>query len=347
MGGVEGVAYRENSSPASTTGHYSEEIGRGSEAMETTIRSFTTGDDAARVGIFNEAAAGLPKFKPATLDEIRRRTHGRDFDPADAVLRRGQRAAAGIRYVSDQRARFASPGAARAANASPNRCSSASSGDEDSWSQAHLRRLSRRLDGQTTSSWPMASATRTTWSTSYWTWPTCRRLRPATAPGISAADARMTYPPWLPLCRTRWALPIWRPWNATSCTTRTFHPMPPSSLRGKTEGQLAAAGILIVNPAYADPTQVDCGHAVFPARGVRHRRNDDEAHQWPVQFPDAGRPRCQPARPRPARLCLADAGDTDVSTVAAQVSSAVPHLLRFYERYFRKQGSFPIFEREL
>ena len=40
-------------------------------------------------------------------------------------------------------------------------------------------------------------------------------------------------------------------------------------------------------------------------------------------------------------------GDTDISTVGAQVSSRVPHLLKFYERYFRKQGSFPVFEREL
>ena len=50
--------------------------------MDTTIRTFAPGDDAARVGIFNEAAAGLPKFKAATLDEIRRRTHGPEFDPS-------------------------------------------------------------------------------------------------------------------------------------------------------------------------------------------------------------------------------------------------------------------------
>ena len=33
--------------------------------------------------------------------------------------------------------------------------------------------------------------------------------------------------------------------------------------------------------------------------------------------------------------------------LAAQVSTDVPHLLRFYERYFVKRGSFPVFERDL
>ena len=46
------------------------------------IRTFLPGDDAAQVGIYNEAAAALPKFKPATLDEVRRRCHAADFDPA-------------------------------------------------------------------------------------------------------------------------------------------------------------------------------------------------------------------------------------------------------------------------
>jgi hypothetical protein len=38
---------------------------------------------------------------------------------------------------------------------------------------------------------------------------------------------------------------------------------------------------------------------------------------------------------------------TDLGTIAAQCPSDVPHLLRFYQAYFRRQGSFPIFERPL
>jgi hypothetical protein len=39
--------------------------------------------------------------------------------------------------------------------------------------------------------------------------------------------------------------------------------------------------------------------------------------------------------------------DTDVETFAAQAPSDVPHLLRFYQHHFRKQGSFPVLERAL
>jgi hypothetical protein len=33
--------------------------------------------------------------------------------------------------------------------------------------------------------------------------------------------------------------------------------------------------------------------------------------------------------------------------LAAQAATDAPHLLRFYERYFQRQGSFPVFEREI
>jgi hypothetical protein len=39
--------------------------------------------------------------------------------------------------------------------------------------------------------------------------------------------------------------------------------------------------------------------------------------------------------------------DSDIETMAAQVPSDVPHLVGFYESYFRRQGSFPILELDL
>jgi hypothetical protein len=36
--------------------------------------------------------------------------------------------------------------------------------------------------------------------------------------------------------------------------------------------------------------------------------------------------------------------DSPVDTFAAQVPSDAPHLLRFYQHHFRKQGSFPIWQ---
>src|SRR5207245_8928551 len=45
------------------------------------IRSFKPGDEAVQADIYNAAAAKLPKFKPATVQEVQRRVRARDFDP--------------------------------------------------------------------------------------------------------------------------------------------------------------------------------------------------------------------------------------------------------------------------
>jgi hypothetical protein len=39
--------------------------------------------------------------------------------------------------------------------------------------------------------------------------------------------------------------------------------------------------------------------------------------------------------------------DIELDSLAAQVSSDAPHLVRFYKSHFRKQGSFPVYERNL
>ncbi|MBM4072149.1 MAG: hypothetical protein FJ271_24965 [Planctomycetes bacterium] len=46
------------------------------------IRTFQPGDEALQASIYNRAAAALPRFKPATTQEVQRRSRARDFDPA-------------------------------------------------------------------------------------------------------------------------------------------------------------------------------------------------------------------------------------------------------------------------
>ncbi len=45
------------------------------------IRTFQAGDEVAQAGLFNVAAFALAGFKPATADDVRRRTRSRGFDP--------------------------------------------------------------------------------------------------------------------------------------------------------------------------------------------------------------------------------------------------------------------------
>ena len=46
------------------------------------IRTFQPGDDVVQAALFNVAAFALPGFKPATADDVKKRTRGRGFDPA-------------------------------------------------------------------------------------------------------------------------------------------------------------------------------------------------------------------------------------------------------------------------
>lgn len=44
------------------------------------IRSFQSGDEVTQAGLFNVAAFAFPGFKPATAEDVKRRTRGRGFD---------------------------------------------------------------------------------------------------------------------------------------------------------------------------------------------------------------------------------------------------------------------------
>lgn len=46
-----------------------------------TVRTFQPGDERTQAALYNGAAFALPGFKPATEDDVRRRTRARGFDP--------------------------------------------------------------------------------------------------------------------------------------------------------------------------------------------------------------------------------------------------------------------------
>src|SRR6266436_7999903 len=46
------------------------------------IRTFQSGDERTQAALYNAVAFALPGFKPASEDEVKRRTRARGFDPA-------------------------------------------------------------------------------------------------------------------------------------------------------------------------------------------------------------------------------------------------------------------------
>jgi hypothetical protein len=118
-------------------------------------------------------------------------------------------------------------------------------------------------------------------------------------------------------------------------------------LRNRTGGPALAAGILIANPNYADPQEVDAAMpcfrlGAFGTEGMSTKRINGVFSFLTADTRDA----------HPLALDLLGYAsyrlqDTDVETFAAQVPSDAGHLLRFYKQYFQRQASFPILERTL
>ena len=50
-------------------------------SLDVTIRNYRPGDETAQAAIFNAAAGSLPGCKPASVDDLRRRTQAPSFDP--------------------------------------------------------------------------------------------------------------------------------------------------------------------------------------------------------------------------------------------------------------------------
>jgi hypothetical protein len=104
---------------------------------------------------------------------------------------------------------------------------------------------------------------------------------------------------------------------------------------------------LIHRPGYANPHQVDAGMpcfrlGAFGTEEMTHKRINGMFSFLAADTRDVSAFGLD---------LMAHASnlvhDVDVETFAAQVPSDAPHLVRFYKSLFRRQGAFPVFEREL
>jgi hypothetical protein len=112
-------------------------------------------------------------------------------------------------------------------------------------------------------------------------------------------------------------------------------------------GQAVAVGCVVANSTYANPKQVDAGMpcfrlGAFGTEGLTHKRINGVFSFLAANTRDV------------VSFALDllgyaswKVGETDVETLAAQAPSDAEHLVRFYKSFFRRQGSFPIFEKEL
>ena len=118
-------------------------------------------------------------------------------------------------------------------------------------------------------------------------------------------------------------------------------------IRSRADQQPLAAGRLVENPAYPDGLNVDASQPCFRLGAFG---NEGLAVKRINGLFSLILPRARSAMGAAMDLlahAAAGLNGSTASAIAAQVPSDVPHLLAFYQSHFRRQASFPVFERAL
>jgi hypothetical protein len=306
------------------------------------IRNYQPGDEVAQVEIFNLAVSGLPAFKPANVDEIRRRYASLDPDAGSRfyAIRSGQI----VGYAAfNPNGRMSYPWCRP--------------GDEDTQEpliEALLAEMRRRgFDEAWTTyraDWQSILQDFTEWG---FAWsreminfvtelnripctpePDGFRISAMTPGDLTVVQelGRGLFVDDSPdaLLRFFWENPFFQ-------ASSLF------ALRRIPHGELRGIGLAIVNGRYADPAKIDANMpcfrlGAFGTETERHKRVNGLVSVLFESEPDG-------------ESLLSEAGrrlrDAGLVHAAAQAPSDHADLVRFYDRFFQRQGAFPILTRRL
>ncbi len=308
------------------------------------IRTFRPGDEAHQAAIYNEAAGSLPRFKPATEAEVKRRCQAADFDPTSRLYAdRNGRPVAYATFHANGRVSYpwCRPGHESAAEPLFQAVLSALSerGIQRAFA-AYRADWDRQLDFLVTHGFRQ--------SREMVNFIIDRKDLPP-APGGKTLSIEVVRDDDLAVLR-RMAASV-RPNASAQEVERSWFENPYFGRQALFTGRESAAepvsvGIFIDNPAYTDAGAVDANMpcfrlGAFGTEGMQVKRIDGLFSFMATERADVAT----------VALDLLHHGvaiqKRNTGTVAAQAPSDVVYMMKFYERWFRRQGSFPILERDL
>jgi hypothetical protein len=308
------------------------------------IRTYQNGDEHAQTRIYNTATASLPKSKPSTAEEIARRYQA-ELDPGSRFYATAAGDVVGYATFGDN-GRVSFPW-----------CLPGSEAMREPLLEAIIAEMKRRGLPE---AW---AAYRSDWS------PVLDFLRVhdfrqkrtminyvAEVASIATEDSLPANRKIAPLDRSELrrlislAPSLFVDTNPAALD-RFFwdHPhyrFPGSllALKDASSGEIRAVCSLVVDPAFADPNKIDAAMpcfrlGAFGTEGERHKRING---MFSVVFADESE----------ADHLLSAALDHDfnrsrLTHIAAQAPSDAAALCSWYDRFFERQGEFPILERRL
>jgi hypothetical protein len=310
------------------------------------IRTYRPGDEAAQVSIYNEAAGELPKFKPATLDEVRRRARGVDYDPAARFLALVDGQPVGYAgFQANGRISFPWCRKGHEAAAQPLLARVLHAMKESGRTRAFT---AYRSDWAAQQQFFLNNGFQLRHEMVNYVLDLVQMPTPMARPSSSIGPATPDDVPALLemgadvlLIRERAALEQYLFHNPYFSADSVF------VLRSLKGGPALAVGILIANSAYADPRQVDAAMPCFRLGAFGTEGMTTKRINGLFSFLTADTHNAHPLALDLLGYAAYKLHDTEVETFAAQAPSDANQLLRFYKQYFQRQGSFPILERTL
>jgi hypothetical protein len=311
------------------------------------IRSFQSGDESAQVQVYNTAAAGQTKFKPATLPDVQRRTLARDFDPGTRFYAEANgnlvgyctfqvNGRVGYPWCLPGHEAAAEPLFAHVLQAMKQRgMRKAFCAYRKDWPtineffQQHDFKLAREIVNFVLKFENMPT-------------PSARQgsnVMPATVediPGIFELDPTVFRVDSAAALKN--AL-----WNNPWLTPESVFVM-----RNRGEAKPLAAGIFITDAIYADPMMVDANMPCFRLGAFGSEGMTTKRIRGMFSFvtkPDRNVFTAGMDLLSYASMRLTD--EDDIGCYAAQIASDATALFAFYQRIFERQGSFPVYERDL
>lgn len=311
------------------------------------IRNYQPGDDAFQLAVYNQAAAHLPNFKPATIEDIRRRCQAADFDPAGHFFAEENGKVVGY-AMFNANGRVNYPWALKG-----------SEGVQEPLFDAVVQTMKARK-------MPLAfAAYRGDWGlqTDFFRGHDFSEVRemvnfvldivdmptPAARPSLPFSPLRREdVPAVFALAPETLRVKTPAELERHLFENTYFKPDALFVLRDRSGGDTpAAVGILLDNPSFGDAKQVDANMPCF--RLGAFGTEGMQAKRLRGMFSFVAR-----AGYEFSRLGMDMMGqaafrleESDTPWLAAQVPSDVPYLHRFYQQLFRRQGSFPVFEKAL
>jgi hypothetical protein len=311
--------------------------------MPLEIRTFQPGDEEKQAAIYNTVAAALPGFKRATIEDVRRRTKAKDFDPATRFY-----AVTGgevVGYATIQaNGRIGYPWSLPGHAAEVPLFDAAVA--------ACRRRGIKRIFTAYRADWTAQAAffeargfrkarEMVNFVQNLIDLPTMivRRglsispMTPGDAPAIAALAPNVIRVTAEQLARYLLENPY-------------FSQESVFVLR-RADNAPQAIGILIENSEYAKPTQVDVMAPCFRLGAFGTEGMSTKRINGLFSFLARDDSNAAPLGLDLLSHAIDRLNDETIDCFAAQVPSDAPHLLGFYQKYFRKQGSFPIYELDL